>query len=89
MECHEILLVCHIELPFDFCDTIFLQRDPEYMNSVFTSAFMESVYPLLLSPTLPQYKWGDTQIEQVSSKLNQELDSLDRMRRVIGCVLLV
>ena len=59
-----------MNLPFYFCDANFPQRDLEYMKSVFTSAFMESVYPLLLSPTLPQYKFGDMQIEQVSQRLN-------------------
>ncbi|XP_072032317.1 nephrocystin-1-like [Amphiura filiformis] len=39
-------------------------RDAEYMKSQFTSAFMESAYPLLFSPTLPQYKWADVEAEQ-------------------------
>lgn len=41
------------------------KRDAEQMKSLFTSAFMESAYPVLHSATLPEYHWPDIESEQI------------------------
>ncbi|XP_033115969.1 nephrocystin-1-like [Anneissia japonica] len=39
------------------------KRDNEHMKGLMSSVFMDSVYPLLHSTSLPAYKWADIETE--------------------------
>jgi len=43
-----------------------LQRDKEHMKSVYKSVVMETAYPLLHLQGMPEARWADAQLEQVS-----------------------
>lgn len=40
-----------------------LQRDQEFLKSVFVLVYHDSVFPLLCSTFLPSYKWADEEVE--------------------------
>ncbi|CAG5128400.1 unnamed protein product [Candidula unifasciata] len=40
-------------------------KDEEYMKELFRKVFMESVYPVSYLARTPEYKMGDTEVEQL------------------------
>jgi hypothetical protein len=48
---------------------LIFQRDAEFMKDTFKKVISESVYPLLHSARLPQYKSCDINVEEVDMSL--------------------